>query len=315
MSGKKVLYHLKKNAIISILAALILVAAVTTKGFFTASNLLNIVLQSAPLGVICVGATFLMINGYRDLSVGMVMGLVANLTVGLQPTMGLWGMLVGVAIAAVIGLVNGLLVAKAGLDTFVVTMATMLITRSLIYIYTREQAFMGTVPVFSLFGTSLFLGIPTLVWIFLLCLVLGELILRYTAHGRNTYATGGNREAAANAGINTLRTSVINFVICSMCGALGGILTAARMNAAIPELGFSGNEHFMVIVMVALGGTKMAGGYGNMLFTFGGAMTISIVQNVLNHLNVNVYLANMTTGVMLILVLIMDKMIKPVAQK
>ena len=315
MNTGDVLFYLKKNAIIPILAALFVASSIMARGFLTVSNIVNIVLQSSVIGVMCVGATFLIINGYRDLSVGMVMGLVANLTVGLQPVCGLWSALIGLLAAAVIGLVNAFLVTKAGLDTFIATMATMLGTRSLIYIYTQEKALFVTVPEFAAFGRGTFLSVPYLVWIFIVLLIVGELVLRFTVHGRNTFAAGGNKEAAHNAGINVTRTTTINFVICALGGALGGIMTAARMNSAIPELGFSGNEHFMVIVMVALGGTKMSGGYGNMLFTFGGVLTVGVIQNILNHLNVNVYYATMTTGLMLIVVLILDKAIKPAFQK
>lgn len=314
MIWNKVAFVLKKYTIISIFLTFFVLFSITTKEFFSVSNFLNILLQSSTLGVMCVGATFVMINGYRDLSVGMVMGLAANLTIGLQARCGMFGILVAVIAGVVIGLINGYLVAKVKINSFIATLATMLGVRSITYMYTKEQAQVNTIPWFSEFGAGNFLGVPNLVWIFIGLVFLGELVLRKTVHGRNTYAVGGNAEAANNAGINVERTTIINFVICSLGGVLGGILTAARMNAAIPELGWP-NAHFMVIVMVVLGGTKLSGGYGNMLFTLGGVLTIGILQNMLNLQSVHTYLTTLFTGVTLILVLYLDKVIRPAVQK
>ena len=315
MKFESLAFYAKKYAIVSILLFIIIIAALNSERFLSVSNLSNIVLQSSSIGVMCIGATFLIINGHRDLSVGMVMGLAANLVIGLQLSIGYLGILAALAAGLAIGLVNGLFVAKGGLNSFIVTMATMLGTRSLIYLYTKEQALVGRIPEFAQYGKGSFLGVPYLIWTFLALLIVGQLLLRYSVHGRNTYAVGGNKEAAGNAGINVLRTTVANFMICSLGGVIGGVMTAARMNSAISELGLSGNEHFMVIVMVSLGGTKMSGGYGNMLYTFCGIMTMGVIQNILNLLNVHAYYATMITGIMLILVLLLDKVLKPATQR
>jgi ribose transport system permease protein len=307
-------YTLKKFTIIPIFLAFFIIFSLTTPRFFSVDNILNILLQSSTLGVLCVGATFVMINGYRDLSVGMVMGLSANLVIGLQPTLGYWGIIVAMLAGVAIGLINGFLVAKVKINSFIATLATMVGVRSLTYIYTQEQARVGVISSFAEFGAGKVLGIPNLGWVFLVLLIIGEIILRNTTHGRNTYASGGNAEAANNAGINVDRTTIINFVICSLGGVIGGVLAAARMNSAIPELGWP-DAHFVVIVMVALGGTKLSGGYGNMFFTLGGVFTVGILQNMLNLQSVQAYLTTLITGIMLIVVLYLDKVIKPVVQR
>jgi ribose transport system permease protein len=307
-------YFSKKYTIVVIFFTLFFLFSITTKQFFTIRNLLNILEQSSTLGVICVGATFVMINGYRDLSVGMVMGLAANLAIGLQKDFGMFGILFAIAAGVIVGLLNGYLVAKVKMNSFIVTLATMLGVRSITYIYTRENAVVNTIPWVAEFAAGKLLGIPNLAWIFLILIIIGELVLNFTIHGRNTYAAGGNAEAANYAGIDVDKTTITNFVICSLAAVLGGILTAARMNSAIPELGWP-SAHFMVIVMIVLGGTKMSGGYGKMFFTLGGVLTIGMLQNFLNLQNVHTYLTTLFTGITLIIVLYLDKVIKPPFQK
>jgi Ribose/xylose/arabinose/galactoside ABC-type transport systems, permease components len=303
----------RRYSIIFILAVLLIISSVISSRFFSWSNIINILTQASPLGIICIGATFLMISGYRDLSVGMVMGLSAALTMGLQPILGIWSFVVGVIAGIAVGLINGFLVSTVGIHTFVVTLAMMQGVRSLTYIYTKEAPIVGSVPSFAELGKGSFLGLPNILWIFLVYLIFMELVLKYTRHGKNTYAVGGNMEAAFNAGIPVRKTVMINFVICSVSGAFGGILNAARANSTTATLGWP-NTHFLVMVMIVLGGTKLAGGYGNELFTLGGIFVYYTLQNIMNMLNVHTYFATMFTGILLIVVLILDKVIKPTAE-
>ncbi len=303
---------LRRYTILAILVGMLIVCSLISPRFFSLGNFHNILTQAAPMGVICVGATFLMISGYRDLSVGMVMGLSAALTMGLQPLLGIFSIFAGMLAGVLVGLINGLLVSYGGMHTFVVTMATMQGVRSLTYIYTQEKSIVGIIPEFASFGAGDFLGISNLLWVFLIAIVVMELVLRLTRHGKDTYAVGGNKDAAFNAGINVHRTVVTNFIICSLAGSIGGILYAARANSTTATLGWP-DSHFLVMVMVVLGGTKLSGGYGNELFTFGGVFVYYILQNVMNMLNVNTYYATLSTGILLIIVLLLDKLINPIS--
>lgn len=302
---------LRRYTILAILLGMLVICSLISDKFLSLSNFRNVLTQAAPLGIVCVGATFLMISGYRDLSVGMVMGLSAALTMGLQPVLGIFSIFAGLAAGAIVGLINGFFVSYLGMHTFVVTMAMMQGVRSLTYIYTQEKPIVGTIPAFANFGSGTFLGISYLLWMFLIAIGVMEFILRATRHGKNTYAVGGNKEAAFNAGINVHKTVITNFVICSVAGALGGIFYAARGNSTTATLGWP-DSHFLVIVMVVLGGTKLSGGYGNELFTFGGVFVYYTLQNVMNMLNINAYYATLSTGVLLIVVLLLDKMINPI---
>lgn len=308
------LYYMKKYTVFVIFAALFIGFSIIAKGFFSATNFLNIIHQNAIYGVMCIGGTFIILNGYRDLSVGMVMALSAVLTIYFQSYNPFLGMLLAVLMALAVGFINGILVAKVGINSFIVTLATMRGVRSIVYMITKEQTLPGRSEWFPKIAATYIGGISLLVIICGILMAIGGFVLTRTAHGRNTYAVGGNADAAKNAGINADRTTIINFMVCAFTAAIGGILTASRMNSAMPELGWP-DTHFMVIVMVVLGGTKLSGGYGNLVYTIGGVLTIGILQNFLNMMNINAYWNYVATGLMLIIVLYMDKIIKPTAYK
>ena len=142
--------------------------------------------------------------------------------------------------------------------------------------------------------------------IFIIMLLIAHYVLKYTTHGRNTYAVGGNENSAFNAGINTKRVTFINFVICGFTGALGGVMYAAFSGASTPTLGWP-DMHMLVIAGVVLGGTKLTGGVGNIWYTLGGVMLLGVVDNIMNLLNVQTYVNTLITGLIMIGILYLDK--------
>ncbi len=306
---KKILRFFKKKPIWAILLLLVVIITILAPEFIRRRNLLNILLQSSVNGVMAVGMTYLMINGFFDLSVGTVMGFSAALAVGLQPLGIFPAVIIALLAGAGIGAVNGFLVARAKINAFVVTLGSFIGVRGLIYIYTKEDALIGERMVFSDFGSSSVLGIPTLFIIMLVIAVIAEFVLRKTPHGRNTYAVGGNYEAAENAGIRVNRTVMVNFILCSLAAAVGGVLLASRMNAATPGLGWP-DQNLMIIATVVLGGTSLNGGYGSIVHTMGGVLTIGVIQNALNLLNVQSYYNMLLMGIILILVVFADSRFK-----
>jgi len=308
---KNILEFSKNYIIVWILLFLIILFSRIGEDFYSLNNFLNILGQSVIYGIMSIGMTILMINGYFDLSVGMVMCLSANLAISLQPFGDFVAVFCALLSGLLIGLINGVLTVKVKLNAFVVTLASMTGVRGLIYIYTKENALAGTSSFFTELSESKFLGIPTTVWIFIILLLVGEFILRRTVHGRNTYATGGNEIAARNAGINTGKTTLYNFVICSFMAALGGVFQAVRLNASTPTLGWP-DLQMTIITCVVLGGTKLSGGYGNMFRTLGGVLVITVIQNAMNMMNVHSYYQTLLMGLILIAILVVDKYLKPV---
>lgn len=306
---KKITAILKRQPIWGIFITMFLLSTIFVSGFFSWGNFLNVMVQSAVDGMLALGMTYLMINGYFDLSVGTVMGFTAALTIGLQPM----GLLPAIAIAlfagVAIGAINGFFVAKAKINAFIVTLGSFIGVRGLIYIFTKENALIGEIMEFGFFGSSSFLGLPTLFVIMMIFMAIAGFGLKKTSHGRNTYAIGGNMEAAENAGIPVDRTIMLNFIICSTTAAIGGILLASRLNAATPGLGWP-DKNLMTIATVVLGGTSLTGGYGSISRTLGGLFTIGMLYNILNLLNVQSYYNTLIMGIVLILVVYADAHMK-----
>ena len=285
-----------------------------TDNFFSLGNFENILVQTSTLGLIALGMTIVMINGNIDLSVGAVVALAASLTVDIMgwPVFESWGnwqilpaVAAGLASGVLLGALNGLIVWKTGVDAFIVTLGAMLGVRGLVFVYTGEQSFFAMNFAYSDFGASRFLGLPTLAWIFLAFTVLMHVLLSRTVHGSNTYAVGDNREAAVNAGIRVGPHMMVNFMIVGFFAALAGITLSTQMGASTPNLWR--DYELWVITATVLGGTKLTGGAGNIIGTFGGVLAIGILRNGMNLMQVPAFYVLVILGVILIAVLFLDK--------
>lgn len=278
----------------------------TRGAFFDTGNLLNVLLQSTFIGVIALGMTFVMINGEIDLSVGAMMALAASLSVGLQPQLGLIpAALVGLVSGAALGFFNGWVTYKTGVDSFIVTLGAMLGIRGLVFVYTQQDSFFSMNFAYSDFGMSRVGGIPTLAIVFLALALVLHWLLSSTRHGRNTYAVGGNRSAALNAGVRIGKHVLINFTLLGALAALSGILLSTQMGASTPNMGTV--YELWVITAVVLGGTKLTGGYGSIVGTVGGVLAIQLLRNGMNLMQVQAYWVLVILGTMLIVVLFIDK--------
>lgn len=282
--------------------------------FFDIQNFQNILVQTSTIGLIALGMTLVMINGNIDLSVGAVVALSASLMVDIQSWQafagwGNWQMLpaliAALAAGTALGALNGIIVWKTGVDAFIVTLGAMLGVRGLVFIYTKEQSFFAMNFTFSDIGMSSVGPVPSLAVLFLICTVLVHILLSRTVHGRNTYAVGGNREAAVNAGIRVGPHMVVNFMIVGFFAALAGVTLSSQMGASTPNLGRE--YELWVITAVVLGGTKLTGGSGSIIGTFGGVLAIGILRNGMNLMQVPAFYVLVILGAILIAVLILDK--------
>jgi len=306
----KVLNLGKKYSIVPIILVMFIIFSIFGDSFLQISNMANILMQSSIFGTMALGMTFLIITGYFDLSAGVVMGFTANLVILLQIA-GLdiaFSVIIALAVSLVIGIVNGLLVTKAKINAFIVTLAMMLSIRGFTYFLCDGDQISGPIRAFSQYANGSVLGLSYLSITFVSLLVVCILVMRYTRHGRETYAIGGNAEAAYNAGIKVDRVRVINFALCSLAAGIGGIMTASRLNAATPYLGYPDGS-VMVITCVVLGGTSLNGGVGGMLFTLGGTVAYYMFRNGLNMMNVPSAFNYVVTGIILIAIVAFDKLV------
>lgn len=282
--------------------------------FFEFSNVQNILVQTSTIGLIALGMTLVMINGNIDLSVGATLALAAAFAVDVQSwavfaTWGDWQILPAVCLALLAGItlgaLNGFIVWKTGVDAFIVTLGAMLGIRGLVFVYTGEQSFYAMNFAYSDFSALSIGPLPVLALIFLLCTLAVHFLLGRTVHGRNTYAVGGNREAAVNAGIRVGPHMMLNFMIIGFFAALSGVLLSTQMGAATPNLGR--DYELWVITAVVLGGTKLTGGKGDIIGTLGGVLAIGILRNGMNLMQVPAFYVYVILGSILIAVLFLDK--------
>ena len=305
---------LKSNPIWGFVVLITIFFSFASPNFFATSNFTNILLQSSTIGLIALGMTLVMLNGNIDLSVGATLAIAASIAVDVQGwemflEWGSWGILPAVTLALLagtaLGALNGFIVWKTGVDAFIVTLGAMLGIRGLVFIYTQEQSFYAANFAYSDFGMSSIGPIPTLAFIFLAFTLFVHLLLTRTVHGRNTYAVGGNREAAINAGIKVGPHMVVNFMIVGFFAALAGVSLSTQMGAATPNLGRE--YELWTITAVVLGGTKLTGGVGSIVGTLGGVLAIGIMRNGMNLMQVSGFYVLVILGTILITVLILDK--------
>lgn len=282
--------------------------------FIDLDNLLLLLKQSAPIGIIAVGMTIVMINGNIDLSVGAIYALagivmldslgwpfMADMGDAAIPLAWLFAILTGCAL----GLINGLIVWKTGVDAFIVTLGAMLGYRGLVFMYNGEQPTsnlnwtMVDIAEFDLLGVQtpalVFLGVVAILWF----------VMTRTVHGRNAYAIGDNREAAVNAGIRVGPHMLVNFVLIGFLAALSAVVFYSGSGSVNPNDGML--FELWAITAVVLGGTKLAGGKGSIVGTLGGVIAIQLLRRGLNHIGADTETVNIVIGTILIVVLLLDR--------
>jgi ribose transport system permease protein len=268
-----------------ILVVLCAVATVTSDSFGTTANLNSIALQSSFLAVIALGMTFVIFTGGIDLSVGSVFALGGVLAAWGSQYNTLTAVAVPLAVGSMIGLVQGVIIAKGGLPPFIVTLAGLLFARGLLLSLTQEGAETYKVPVGSAFltlGQDSFLGVRYAVWLVLVLFGIGGLVLRRTSFGSAVLAIGGQEDAARLMGLAVDRTKIVTYVMSGFLASLAGVLIASYTSSGVTIIGV-GTE-LDAIAAVVLGGTLLTGGSGTVLGTLVGVLLLQVIKNVINQI-------------------------------
>jgi ribose transport system permease protein len=292
---------------IGIFILLVLLVLIFVPTFFQGPNLLNVGRQSALVGIIAIGMTFVILTGGIDLSVGAILA-VSGVTTAmlinqgmLLPAAGACGLLVGAAI----GVVNGLGVALLKIQPFIMTLATMVAAQGLSLRLTNggPEQFNGTDGLFTLMGSGDVLGLPGPFVIFLVISILGILALRYLPFGRFLYAIGGSMEAARLSGVRTNRVIIVAYAISGLCAGLAGVMTAARLGVGDPTAGSLSNLD--AITAVVIGGTSLAGGIGGAVGTVFGALLLAVISNVMNLIGISPFDQQIVKGAVIVIAVLL----------
>jgi ribose/xylose/arabinose/galactoside ABC-type transport system permease subunit len=302
--------YLSRNASILLLTALlvatVLFFSLRVRGFFSLENLVSILLALAPIGIVCVGQTTLLIAGYFDISVGSIVGFAGVATVkllSLLPLNGIGAPLIvlfaAVALCAILGFINGILVTKVRINALITTIATMSIIIGLSMLITKGQYLKLSDPFFLALGSREIAGILPIPILLLVGLyAIAYMVLRFTVFGRNIYAIGNNERAATYSGLNVGRITVILFVVTGALAGLSGIVLAGKLTSA--QAIFGQSYPLMTIAACVLGGTAILGGRGGVVGSLLGIAFISVLKNGLILMNLPTYLQDVITGVLLL---------------
>ncbi len=292
-----------------IVIALIILCTVFTianSRFLSLANFMNIFQQVAVVAIAAFGMTWVILLGEIDLSVGSIIA-VAGMVGAQSLALGTGfpaALLITIIAGAILGAVNGLLTARLLLPSFIVTVATMSIYRGLVSLPTGGAPLMISDPNWQAIGASHFLGVPLIIWILLVLFLANHITLSMTVFGRETYLTGGNREAALYSGIRVNRIKIIIFTLSGVMSAIAGILLSSRLYSAQTNAGLS--YELDAIAAAVLGGTSLSGGVGTMPGTLIGALIIGVLNNGMNMLSVPYFYQLIVKGVVIIIAVWLD---------
>ncbi|MGI5935410.1 MAG: ABC transporter permease [Oscillospiraceae bacterium] len=307
-----------KQLLFSYNSVLIFVLLLIIGSFFVnkfTRNYSTIIFESSIYGFIAIGLALVMITGNIDLSVGFQ---AATAAVVVILTCNATGSLVAAVIAALVcgalmGALNGIAVTSFGINPLIATIASNYIYKGVVYFFTKDgsiypegelrAALKNSIAKLSFFDTKV---LTLTVIIFVVILALLYFIMRKTNFGNNLYITGDNAEAGKLAGINVKRVSFLAYVLCGISCGVAGLFLASNQGAAIYTLG-EGRDVFAISACV-IGGIKMAGGKGTMLNVLLGILIMRMISTAMNLLLIPSAWVDFVSGVLLIVVLFIDKL-------
>ena len=298
----------KKNGSAVIILLLMLIASVFVNHFFSLTNFALILKQAAIPIIACLGMTLVLMTGGIDLSLGYMIGL-SSISVGLlvKP----WGVPIPLAIAitlalgALVGLFNGFCVQKIRVPAFITTLGTGFILLGMAQIISSGASINHLPTEFLAIGKTKLGLLNTTVFISLgFCLVFFY-VLHLSTFGRNLSAFGLSEPASRLSGCPTGRINVTVYVLCSMLASVAGILLSMDVNCAQPTMG-GGDYTFQVITAAVLGGVSLYGGVGSVLGAVFGVISLKIINNCINLLNVPYYWGSAVLGIIILLAIIFE---------
>jgi simple sugar transport system permease protein len=301
----------------AILCVVLAAFAIGNQNFLSPLNVSNMMAFLPELGIIALGMTLLLTAGEFDLSVGAVFALAPVVVMLLVQNAG-WdlslALLVGLAICIAIGWINGILVTKVGISSFLVTLSMLLIVRGAALYITQGfplKAWDQPSPLVTLFAGSFNLGpfrLYTSLWWFIVLIALSAYVLNYAKAGNWISAIGSNRSAAVARGVPADKVKIWLFILTSVLAGLAGMISAFRISSASPVAG-TGYE-LEVIAMVVVGGTALNGGRGTIVGTVVGALMLRAIRNGIVLVGVPGLAYNIFVGAIILVMLVLHALIQ-----
>ncbi|WHO74104.1 L-arabinose ABC transporter permease AraH [Rhizobium sp. BT03] len=305
-SLKKIL--LGEQGLVVIFAAAFVIVSLFVPNFLTERNMLGLLQSVVTIGIVACTMMFCLASRDFDLSVGSIVafsGMIAVMVSNATGSIPL-GLLAALLCGAVVGFVNGIVIARFRINALITTLATMQIVRGLALIASDGRAVGINDPAFYQLALSRFLTVPTPIWIMLMLFLLFGFVLNRTVFGKNTLAIGGNPEASRLAGVNVVNMRIWIFALQGFVCGIAGILLASRITSGQPNAA-TGLE-LSVISACVLGGVSLAGGRAAMSGVIVGVLIMGIAENVMNLLNIQAFYQYVVRGLILLIAVLLDNL-------
>jgi ribose transport system permease protein len=299
----------RAGAFVVLVVVTVLASLIFGTRFASVDNFRNILEASSFLGLVAVGMTFVIVGGGIDLSVGSLLALAAVLAAyGSQ-----YGSLVAIAlplgVCGLIGLINGLLIARARMAAFIVTLATLLFARGMAFAVSNEGNTIFHVRedlAVTWLGQGSVAGLPVPIIIAGVALLLGWVVLTRTRYGIAVTAIGSSEDAARLMGLPIARIKTVMYLVSGLLAGLAGLLVAARSASGQSTIGVG--FELQAIAAVVIGGTLLTGGFGSMAGTLAGVLLLNVINNVINQVGtLSSYFQQVVSGLFLVIVVLVQR--------
>jgi ribose/xylose/arabinose/galactoside ABC-type transport system permease subunit len=335
---------------LGVLAILVVIMQIANERFLSPVNIGNLLGQMTVMLIVAAGMTLVIISGEFDVSVGSVVGLSAAVAgwimVRWMPVASaadqVWwvialGLLLALLVGPLFGLFAGLVVTKARIPSFIVTLGTLMMARSLTLVVTQGQPIPDIPEVIRAFGQGRWVKLPlpfnfsgftesgaladllvwipiqNVVWIAVVVYAVMWFVLERTTFGKRVYAVGSNKTVAILSGIRADRVKILCFMIVGFTASLGGLVSLSRLGAVSPNTG-EGLE-FEVIAAVVIGGTSLYGGQGKVLRTIIGVVIIALTRNFLNLARIEIFWQGFATGTIILVAVLLEALQRRISDR
>jgi inositol transport system permease protein len=309
-----------KYGIFLIFAAMVVAASILSPAFLSSINLINIVRQMSVVGLISLGVTGVIVSAGIDLSSGSVVGLSAVVAASLAQSSDtsapfypglhlplIVAVVAGCLVGALVGLINGGLVAKTHIPPFIATLGTYTAIRGAALLYTNGRPISDLTDNYNFIGQGDVLGIPVPIILLVVMAVVTHILYAHTKFGKYIYAIGGNEQAARVSGIDSSRYKMLIYVYAGFLAGLAGLVVSSRIGSGQPGLGVG--YELDAIAAAVIGGTSLsAGGIGTVAGTIVGALIIGVLNNILDLMNVSAYWQQIIKGCIIVGAVIVDQL-------
>jgi len=301
------MYAYREGTVYIILAALVIMFTILNPTFFSGNNLKNLLTGSTFYLIAGMGICFVMISGGIDLSVGFQMAMVSCISAMLMKLLNFpaWSVFpIGMALGFFMGTINGIIVAKLKLFPLIVTLATSMVFKGIVYAITQSKSFSGMPDSFRWIYKNKWFGLPVDVYIAITVVIVAWFVLNKTHFGRDVIAVGGNRECSRLSGINIDLVQILSYGICGGIFALAALDMLAQQNMTSATTG-PGTE-FVCLTAAIIGGISFMGGKGNVFGLVAGIFVMQIINNGMMLAHMGSYLQYAVNGLILIAAIAFD---------